>query len=57
MLGINLQLCTSCGECTYECHTGAIRKKQGQYYIDADNCVLCEACIDICESEAIQNIE
>lgn len=57
MLEINLQLCTNCGECIYECHTGAIRKKQGHYFIDEDNCVLCEACIDICGSEAIQNIE
>lgn len=57
MLKINPQLCTNCGECIYECHTGAIQEKKGQYFISQDNCVLCEACVDICEQEAIRDME
>ena len=45
--------CNRCGECVYECHTGAIQEKNGAFLIIPDNCVDCEACMDFCPEEAI----
>ena len=53
IIHIDEERCNGCGECVYECHTGAIQEKNGAYLIIPDNCVDCEACMDFCPEEAI----
>jgi len=44
-----VKVCTQCGECAKVCPTEAIKQNaQGAYYVDSDECNLCEACVPVC---------
>ena len=46
--------CTACGNCMPECAFEAITEEDGKFVIAADLCEDCEACLDVCESNAIE---
>ena len=44
-----VKVCTQCGDCAAVCTTEAIKKdEKGAYYVDFDECNLCEACVSEC---------
>jgi ferredoxin len=44
-----VKVCTQCGECAAVCPSGAIKQNErGAYYVDFDECNLCEACVPAC---------
>ncbi|RPI34429.1 MAG: 4Fe-4S dicluster domain-containing protein [Chloroflexota bacterium] len=44
-----LKVCTQCGDCAAVCPTEAIKQNsRGAYYVDIDECNLCEACVVEC---------
>jgi ferredoxin len=44
-----LKVCTQCGDCALVCPTEAIiQNERGAYYVDFDECNLCEACVSEC---------
>lgn len=44
-----MKVCTQCGKCADVCSTGAIKQNQrGAYFVDYDECNLCEACVAEC---------
>jgi ferredoxin len=51
---INVDECTACGACEFECPNGAIRTKRGVYIIDAGLCTECAGqfdkpqCVTVC---------
>lgn len=55
-LTINVDDCTACGACEFECPNGAIRTKRGVYIIDAGLCTECDGdkpkCVSVCPSGA-----
>lgn len=55
-LTINVDECTACGACEFECPNGAIRTKRGVYIIDAGLCTECDGdapkCVSVCPSGA-----
>lgn len=49
-----LKVCTQCGDCAAVCPTGAIKQNdRGAYYVDYDECNLCEACVVECPEEVM----
>jgi ferredoxin len=49
-----LKVCTQCGDCAAVCPTGAIKQNErGAYYVDYDECNLCEACVTECPEEVM----
>ena len=46
--------CSACGKCMPECAFEAIIEEDGKFVIDADLCEECEACLEVCESSAIE---
>ncbi len=44
-----VRVCTQCGNCAEVCPTQAIQQNErGAYYVDYDECNLCEACVPEC---------
>ncbi|MGB9521265.1 MAG: 4Fe-4S binding protein [Anaerolineales bacterium] len=44
-----VKVCTQCGDCAKVCPTEAIKvNERGAYYVDMDECNLCEACVSEC---------
>ncbi|MGB9672799.1 MAG: 4Fe-4S dicluster domain-containing protein [Anaerolineales bacterium] len=44
-----VKVCTQCGDCAEVCPTEAIkRNERGAYYVDINECNLCEACVSEC---------
>ncbi len=44
-----VKVCTQCGDCAAVCPTEAIKQdSRGAYYVDFDECNLCEACVPEC---------
>jgi len=44
-----IKACTQCGDCAAVCPTGAIKQDaRGAYFVDFDECNLCEACVPEC---------
>jgi Fe-S-cluster-containing hydrogenase component 2 len=44
-----VKVCTQCGECAKVCPTEAIKRNaRGAYYVDFNECNLCEACVPVC---------
>jgi len=44
-----MKVCTQCGDCARVCPTEAIKlNERGAYYVDYDECNLCEACVPEC---------
>ncbi len=49
-----LKVCTQCGNCADVCPTGAIQlNAKGAYFVDANLCDLCEACVPECPEEVM----
>jgi Fe-S-cluster-containing hydrogenase component 2 len=47
--GYEMKVCTQCGDCAKVCTTNAIKQNErGAYYVDFDECNLCEACVPEC---------
>lgn len=45
----DVKTCTQCGDCAAVCPTEAIKSNErGAYYVDFDECNLCEACVPAC---------
>jgi NADH-quinone oxidoreductase subunit F len=54
-LTIHPDLCNGCGLCRRECPTQAISgKKKEVHLINADRCICCKICIDICPEGAVK---
>ena len=54
--GINLKLCTNCGQCITECPMRMFRIDQTEKQIifdDSEVCILCGHCIAVCPENAI----
>ncbi len=50
----DLKVCTQCGDCAQVCPTEAIKQNdKGAYYVDFEECNLCEACVPECEEEVM----
>jgi len=48
--------CRNCNDCILECLSGAI--SAGVIYrIDPEKCIGCEACVDVCKYNAIEDKE
>jgi Fe-S-cluster-containing hydrogenase component 2 len=44
-----VKVCTQCGDCAAACPSGAIKQNaQGAYFVDFNECNLCEACVPVC---------
>ncbi len=44
-----VKTCTQCGDCAQVCPMEAIKvNERGAYYVDMDECNLCEACVSEC---------
>ncbi len=43
-----IKACTQCGQCMDVCPADAIKEQTGFYYIDRDECISCEACVNEC---------
>ena len=49
-----VRVCTQCGDCAAVCPTEAIRKNdKGAYYVVAEDCNLCEACVPECPEDVM----
>ncbi len=44
----SIAYCNQCGVCAEVCPEGAIREKDGEYFIDYDLCTQCLICVDSC---------
>lgn len=50
----SIRTCTQCGDCAAVCPTEAIKlNERGAYYVDYDECNLCEACVNECPEEVM----
>ena len=47
--------CNCCEKCIRQCLVKAIGKETGKIIIDSKKCIYCGNCIDVCESNAIEN--
>ncbi len=52
-----IAVCDQCGICEEFCPTGAVRKVEGAYQIDAEECVWCLICARECPQEAVVVVE
>jgi len=49
-----VRTCTQCGECAEVCPVDCIpQNEKGAYYIDAQECIACMACVDACPEGVI----
>jgi hypothetical protein len=48
--------CQKCGVCVYICPAGAIRKINGEFFIDPEKCIGCAQCVTVCRFSAIKII-
>jgi ferredoxin len=49
-----VKVCTQCGACAVVCPTNAIKiNERGAYYVDFDECNLCEACVPECPEDVM----
>ena len=49
-----MKTCTQCGDCAAVCPTEAIKlNERGAYYVDFDECNLCEACVSECPEDVM----
>lgn len=46
--------CTLCGTCSIRCRFGAVKMKEGFYYIDGISCEGCKVCEIVCPCNAIR---
>jgi ferredoxin len=55
-LTINVEECTACGACEFECPNAAISMKKSVYVINAKMCTECDGdepkCVTVCPSGA-----
>jgi len=53
-IAVDPDKCTSCGNCTKFCPTGAIKVQEGEpVVIDKDACIGCGACANVCGEDAV----
>ena len=53
-IDVNPDKCTSCGNCSKFCPTGAMQVQDNETaIIDSDACVGCGACANVCAEDAI----
>ena len=51
---IDQDKCTLCGACSNHCRFGAVKMRDGFYYIDKISCEGCRVCEIVCPCEAIR---
>ena len=50
----NSKKCTGCGKCVKACPAGAISFPHEKFpHINKDLCIVCESCVEVCESESM----
>ncbi|KPL05007.1 MAG: hypothetical protein AMJ73_02890 [candidate division Zixibacteria bacterium SM1_73] len=48
--------CTSCGECTKVCYSGARKLRNDKLFIDCDACYGCGLCVDVCREDCVRMV-
>lgn len=55
-----LRACTRCDQCRVSCETGIIKRGDGGFpeiEFDTGGCTFCAACLQVCETEALQQCD
>ena len=50
----NMALCSQCMECIENCPGAALSYTEGVFLFAENNCTVCESCMMICDSNAIE---
>ena len=53
-MNINSTVCTSCGACSKECPTFAVKKSESGFFIEREQCIECGHCAAVCPVQAVE---